>query len=254
MTTVNFYSDGFFGYSKTQDFFIGSPWHFIPILLMIIVIELIYKYRKEIREFKYESTIRYVVAFIMMIVEMSYFWRLLYVGSQGSAPDMMHYLPIQMCQWGLILCIFTMTSKNQKLFSINYFITLLFASIALIYPIVILYTGPTYYRFYQFWLEHILPIICVFYLMFVHNLKPDYKGIYRTLYLIVPLTIVSVIANSKIEGASYLYLTMKLPFLPDNQLIKIPILVVITFTLFHILYFIFYKIDNHKKTKEIKKK
>ena len=68
------------------------------------------------------------------------------------------------------------------------------------------------------------------------------------------LTIVSVIANSKIEGAGYLYLTMKLPFLPDNQLIKIPILVVITFTLFHIMYFIFYKIDNHKKTKEIKKK
>ena len=249
MTTVNFYRDGFFGYSETQDFFIGSALHFIPIVLMIIVIELIYAYRKRIRNYKYESTIRYVLAFVMMIVEMSYFWRLLYVGSQGTAPDMMHYLPIQMCQWGLLLCIFTIISKNQKLFSINFFITLLFASIALIYPKVILHTGPTYYRYYQFWLEHILPIICVFYLMFVHGLKPDYKGIFRTLYVIVPLTIVSLIANSKIEGAEYLYLTMKVPFLPDSQFAKIPILVIITAILFHIMYFIFYKIDNRKKKK-----
>ncbi len=247
MTTAQFYQNGFFGYSQEQDFFIGSIWHIIPIVLMIIAILLIYKYRKQIREFKYESTIRYVLAFVMMIVEMSYFWRLLYVGSQGKYPDMMSYLPIQMCQWGLITMIFTITSKNKKLFSINYYITLLFATIALIYPIVILYTGPTYYRYYQFWLEHILPIVCVFYLMFVHGMKPDYKGIFRTLYVIVPLVILSVIANSKIPMANYLYLTMKVPFIPDNQWIKIPILILITAILFHLMYFIFYKIDNRKK-------
>ena len=249
MTAVNFYRNGFFGYSEKQDFYIGSIWHFIPIIVMIIAIILIYKYRKQIKKSKYESTIRYVLAFIMMIVEMSYFWRLLYVGSQGNYPDMMLYLPIQMCQWGLLIMIFTMTSKNKKLFTINYYITLLFATIALIYPKVILYTGPTYYRYYQFWLEHILPIICVFYLMFVHGLKPDYKGILRTLYVIVPLTTLSVIANSKIPGAEYLYLTMKVPFLPDNQWIKIPILILITAILFHLMYFIFYKIDNRKKQK-----
>lgn len=254
MTTVNFYSKGFFGYSKEQDFFIGSIWHFIPIILMIVAIILIYKYRKQLKKYKYESTIRYVLAFVMLIVEMSYFWRLLYVGSQGKYPDMMLFLPIQMCQWGLILTIFTLTSKNKKLFSFNFYITLLFATIALIYPKVILYTGPTYYRYYQFWLEHILPIISIFYLMFVHKLKPDYKGIFRTYIAVTPLVIVSVIANAKIPNAEYLYLTMKVPFLPDNQIAKIPILVLITMILFHIMYFIFYKIDNRKKSKKKKNK
>ena len=171
-TSVNFYSEGFFGYSNEQDFFMGSIWHILPITLMIIAIILIHKYREKIKNFKYESSVRYILAFVMMIVEMSFFWRLLYVGNQGQADTMLTYLPFQMCQWGLLICIFTITSKNQKLFSINYYITLLFASIALIYPLVITNTGPRYYRYYQFWLEHILPIISVFYLMFVHDIKP----------------------------------------------------------------------------------
>lgn len=248
MTQVNFFKEGFFGYSDNIDFHMLSIWHILPILFMIISIILIYKYHAQIKNYKYESTIRYVVAFIMMIVEMSYFWRLLYVGSQGTDDTMMAYLPIQMCQWGLIICIFTLLSKNQKLFSINFFITLLFAPIALIYPIVITHTGPTYYRYYQFWLEHILPIISVFYLMFVHGLKPDYKGIYRTLFVIIPLTIVCVLANKYIPTANYLYLRMNVPLLPSSQIYKVPLLFVIVYLLFHLMYFIFKKIDGRKKS------
>jgi hypothetical integral membrane protein (TIGR02206 family) len=247
-TTVEFYRDGFFGYSQGVNFHLGSKWHILPILCMIITIFLIYRYRKQLKKFKYESVIRYVLAFIMMMVEMSYFWRLLYVGSQGTDVNMMGYLPLQMCQWGLILCIFTLISKNKKLFTINFYITLLFASIALAYPIVIEHTGPRYYRYYQFWLEHILPIISVFYLMFVHKLKPSYKGIYYTFIAISPLVLASSIANHYIKGANYLYLRLKVPFLPAGQIYRIPILVIIVCILFNIMYFIFYLFNKKKKT------
>ena len=97
-TSVNFFSEGFFGYSVEQDFFLGSIWHILPIVIMIITIILIYKYREKIKNFKYEATVRYIIAFVMMIVEMSFFWRLAYVGNQGQGDTMLTYLPFQMCQ------------------------------------------------------------------------------------------------------------------------------------------------------------
>ena len=240
MTKVNFFNDGFFGYSNEQDFFMGSIWHILPIILMIIAIMLIYKYRKQIRNYKYESRVRYILAFVMLLVEMSFFWRLLYVGTEGVYDTLLTYLPIQMCQWGLIISVFTIISKNRKLFSISYFITLLFASIALLYPLVILKTGPRYYRYYQFWLEHILPIISVFYLIFVHDMKPDYKGIYRTFLVTIPLALAAMVANSKIEGARYLYLTLNVPILPENQIIRVIILSILAIGVYHLMYLPFY--------------
>ena len=158
---------------------------------------------------------------------------------------MLTYLPFQMCQWGLIICVFTIISKNKKLFSINYYITLFFATIALIYPLVITETGPRYYRYYQFWLEHILPIISVFYLMFVHDMKPEKKGILYAFFVILPLTIVSLIANSRIEGARYLYLTLDIKILPKNMMLRVAILFVVVLSIFHLMYLPF-----NKKTKK----
>ncbi len=250
-TTVTFYKDGFFGYSE-NDFQFGSIWHFLPIILMIICIILIYKYRKQIRNYKYETSVRYILAFVMLFVEMSFFWRLSYVGTQGAADNMLGYLPLQMCQWGLIISVFTLISKNKKMFSINFFITLLFATVAIIYPLVITNAGPTFYRYYQFWLEHTLPIISVFYLMFVHEVKLEYKGIYRTLAFIIPLAIICIIVNENIPNANYLYLKLDVPFLPENQIQRAIILTIIVTLIFNLMYFIYYKINklvsSRKKT------
>lgn len=245
------FSEGFFGYSNKQDFFMGSIWHILPIALMILVIILIYKNREKIKNFKYETSVRYILAFVMMIVEMSFFWRLLYVGNQGEADTMLTYLPLQMCQWGLLICIFTIISKNKILFSMNYYITLLFATIALIYPLVIMNAGPRYYRYYQFWLEHILPIISVFYLMFVHDMKPEKKGILYTFFITVPLTIAALIANSSIKGARYLYLTLDIKILPENMILRAAILFVLVLGVFYVMYLPFDKTNKKQKNEKI---
>ena len=249
VTTVKFFRDGFFGYSSQKDFYMGSIWHILPIVIMIIVIYLIYKYRNQIKNYKHESAVRFILAFVMMIVEMSFFWRLAYVGTQGVNDTMLTYLPIQMCQWGLLICIFTITSKNKKLFSISYYITLFFASIALIYPLVITETGPRYYRYYQFWLEHILPIISVYYLMFVHGTRPAKKGILYTCFVTIPLASLAIIADSNIEGARYLYLTLKVNVLPENLIIRAAILFVLVLGVFYLMYLPFNK-KNRQTQKE----
>ena len=249
VTTLKFFRDGFFGYSSHKDFYMGSIWHILPIVIMIIVIYLIYKNKDKIKNYKNERAVRFILAFVMMIVEMSFFWRLAYVGTQGVNDTLLTYLPIQMCQWGLLICIFTITSMNKKLFSISYYITLFFATIALIYPLVITETGPRYYRYYQFWLEHILPIISVFYLMFVHGMKPEKKGILYTCFLTIPLTILAIIANYNIKGARYLYLTLKVKILPENQIIRASILFVLVLGVFYLMYLPF-----NKENTEIQKR
>ncbi len=249
ITVVKFFKDGFFGYGNEGDFQMGSIWHILPIVIMIIAIFLIYKYRNQIKNYKNESAVRYTIAFVMMIVEMSFFWRLLYVGSQGVYDTMLTYLPIQMCQWGLLVCIFTITSKNRKLFSINYYITLLFATIALIDPLVITNAGPRYYRYYQFWLEHTLPIISVFYLMFVHDMKPEKKGILYTFFVLIPLAFFAIIANSRIEGARYLYLTLNVKILPTNLVARASILFVLVLGIFYLMYLPFKKANEQEELK-----
>lgn len=249
-TTVTFFKDGFFGYGDNNDFCFGSIWHTLPIILMIITIVFIYKYRKQIKSYKYETSVRYIFAFVMLFIEMSFFWRLSYVGTQGAAENMLGYLSLQICQWGLIISVFTLISKNKKLFSINFFITLLFASVALAYPLVIKNAGPTYYRYYQFWLEHTLPIISVFYLMFVHDIKLEYKGIYRTFAFIIPFAIVCMIVNYNIPNANYLYLKLDVPFLPDGQIIRALILSFVVFIIFHLMYLIYYVIDKSAMDKK----
>ena len=250
MTTyVKFFSEGFFGYSTKQDLFLGSVAHILPIIIMIIIIALIYKFKDQIRSYKHEAGVRYVIAAVMLLAEMSFFWRLAYVGTQGQDDTMLTYLPLQMCQWGLLICVFTIMTMNKVLFSMNYFITLLFANIALIYPLVILNAGPTYFRYYQFWLEHTLPIISVFYLMFVHGMRPERKGILYTWFLIIPLTTLAIIANYNIEGARYLYLTLDVKILPSNIIARAVILFTLVMGIFYLMYLPF-----EIKDKKLKKK
>ena len=63
----------FFGKGETEEFANFSAAHFLPIVIMIAVIFLIRHFRKELRQYKRENGIRYVLAFMLIICEMSYF-------------------------------------------------------------------------------------------------------------------------------------------------------------------------------------
>lgn len=85
--------------------------------------------------------------------------------------------------------------------------------------------------------------------MFVHGMKPEKKGILYTFFVTVPLTIAALIANSRIEGARYLYLTLDIKVLPENMILRVAILYVLGLCIFYLMYLPFYK-----KNKEIKDK
>ena len=129
---------------------------------------LIVVYKDKIKNFKNEEKVRLGLAFTMIICEMSYYWRLTGVTSLDANPT--DHLPITVCGWALIFCSFLMISKNKTLFDITYFWVFSGSIFGLLTPTVITYTGPTRFRYYQFWLEHTLGFIGLFYMIFVHPL------------------------------------------------------------------------------------
>jgi hypothetical integral membrane protein (TIGR02206 family) len=235
----NFFSY-FFGAGETVEFKNFTFAHFLPILFMIGVIFLIYKFRKQLREYKHEDKLRLILAFVLIITEMSYFWRLVGVESLNANP--VDHLPITICGWAIIFSSFMIATKSQSLFDIVYFWVFAGSTFGLLTPTVITYTGPTRFRYYQFWLEHISGFIVIFYMIFVHNFRPNWKSMLKSYLSLVVLAVVASIANNMLPGANYLYVARPedtasiLDFLPKNYIVRLILMAAIITLLFFVIY------------------
>lgn len=203
-----FNNEGFFGFSLTQDFYEWSFWHFLPIILLIAGIYLVYRYREKLANWKHEETFRFIIALLLILSEGLYYWRTMYVGDNGSEnmEQLLTKLPFEVCEWMAYFAAFMLMKKSRNLFDICFYICLTIGIIPLFMPSVIKYTGPTYIRYYQFWIEHTFTIFAVFYMMFVHGCKPNYRKIYKPFAVLAVLVTIAIILNTSIEGANFLYL------------------------------------------------
>lgn len=203
-----FYHEGFFGYSLEQDFSYFSFWHFLPIILLGAAIWLTWKYREKLALWKGEEHFRFILGAILILNEGFYYWRLLYVGNGGSNEQdpLLTYLPLQVCEWMAYISAFMLMKKSRSMFDICYYVCLTLGIIPFFTPAVIMQTGPTYARYYQFWLEHLLPVYAVFYMIFVHGFRASWRRVYKPFALLALLATLAIIANMRIEGANFMYL------------------------------------------------
>lgn len=241
----------FFGQGTEPEFQNFGLAHFLPILIMIGIIVLIYFYRDKLKECKHENTIRLALGFTLIITEMSYFWRLVGVEALGANP--VDHLPITICGWGVILSSYMVVSKNQTLFDIVYFWLFSGTVFALVTPTVITYTGPTRFRYYQFWLEHTLGYITLFYMMFVHKMRPNAKSLIKSFACLCVLAGIAYIANSILgPGANYLFMAKPedtpsiLDILPSNYGLRLLIMALAVSTLFIVSYLPWFFKDGKK--------
>lgn len=231
----------FLGQGEEVEFSNFTITHLIPIVITVGVILLIAKFGDKIRDSKCDTAFRYVLAFALICSEMSYYWRLIAVPSLG--PNPVDHLPISVCGWAVVFCSYMVIGKSQTLFDITYFWLLAGSIFALITPTVITYTGPTRFRFYQFWLEHTLGYVAIFYMIFVHKMRPTVKSAVKSYVSLVVLAVIAYFANQLIgPGANYLFMARPestpsvLDILPPNFVLRILIMAsVITF-----LYFVAY--------------
>lgn len=243
----------FFGRGTETEFSLFTPAHFAPIVLMLLVIWCIYKNRHELAKSKHEEKIRYAVAFALIICDMSYYWRLAAMPSLGG--NAVENLPIGICAWTVIFCSFMMIGKSQTLFDIVYFWLLSGSLFALITPTPLTYTGPTRFRYYQFWLEHTLGYIAVFYLIFVHGMRPTVRSMVKSGVAMAVMVLIAYWVNTMIPGANYLYMARPeaapsiLDILPPNFALRVSIMAFAIAVMYALAYLPWYLRD--KKTNRI---
>ena len=245
----------FFGKGDTVEFTNFSAAHFLPILLAVATIFLIHRFQQPLRRWKSEEKLRYGLAFALIICEMSYFWRL--VGVPALQPNPVDHLPITVCGWAVVFSSYMLVGKSQFLFDIAYFWQLCGSVFALITPTVITYTGPTRFRYYQFWAEHLLGYLAVFYMIFVHGMRPRVKSAVRAYIALACLAVVAFFANRIIgPGANYLFMARPedtpsiLDILPPNFALRLVVMAGVITLMFFLAYLPWYLKDRKAKKAE----
>ena len=241
----------FFGQGETQEFFLFSPAHLAPIVLMLATIFLIRKNAGRLRGWKHEEALRYVLAFALICSEMGYYWRLVGMPSLGANP--VDHLPIAVCGWAAIFCSYMVIGKTQLLFDISYFWLLSGSVFALLTPTPLTYCGPTRFRYYQFWMEHTLGYVAIFYMIFVHGMRPNFRSMVRSYVSLLVLTAFAYWVNQLLPGANYLYMARPeaapsvLDILPPNFVLRFMVMMVVITLMFGLAYSPWYLKDKKAK-------
>ena len=238
----------FFGAGEQQEFAIFTFAHFAPIIVALGVILLIYFKRDAIRNMKHEETLRYILAFALIISDMAYYWRL--VGMPSLGANAIENLPIGVCGWAVIFCSYMVVGKKQGLFDIAYFWLLSGSLFALITPTPLNFTGITRFRYYQFWAEHTLGYIAIFYMIFVHKMRPTIKSAIRSYGALAIFAVIAYCVNTMIPGANYLYMARPesapsvLDILPPNFALRLLIMAAVITLMFGLAYLPWYIKDR----------
>lgn len=212
--------------------------HFMPIIVMLVLIYLIYRYQKQIREWKHEDYLRIALAVILWFSDASYFWHKIYLGVAEPA----NHLPVTVCGWAALMSALMLLTKKKGLFEVAYFFVLAGSINALITPAVIMDNGPTHFRYYQFWMEHTTIFVAVFYMIFVWGYKINLKSMFKSFAVLLVLALLAIYVNQAIDGANYLFLATTeagdsaLNFLPTNLGLRMLIMGAIVGTLYFLAY------------------
>lgn len=197
-----------FNENLQQTFEIFTWMHFIPVLLIFTICALIIKYQEKLREKRYFNFLRYGLALLIILQEVSLQIYRLYMGIW----DVSISLPLQLCSVGVIMTAILLVIKNEKLFQWFVFILFIGASLALITPGITNGYGFPHYRFFQFFVSHGLIVINLTVLLFVFEYQKNilYKHLLYNFIALLGLVIIMLIVNV-LTGGNYMYIMAKPP-------------------------------------------
>jgi hypothetical integral membrane protein (TIGR02206 family) len=249
---------GFFDHGVEGEFSYFTVAHFVPIIIMLVAIYLLYKFGDKLKDWKHEENFRIAFAILILLSDMTYFWHKIYLGDIGGfadTPNVANHLPITVCGWAAMMSGYMLMTKKKGFFEVAYFFVLAGSINALITPAVIMDNGPTHFRYYQFWIEHTSIFIAVFYMIFVFGYKIQLKSMFKSFAVLIVLGILAVIVNANVPGANYLFLSTTeagesvLDFLPSNFGLRLLIMSGVIGTLYFLAYLPWIFI-NKKQNKE----
>jgi len=191
----------FFSFTEnaTNQFEEFSLNHLIPILSIIIGVYLIFHFRKQLREYKYEKWVRYGIAIFVLLLEVSFqIWQMAY-----GTWDFAESLPLHLCRLTSYIGMYIMFSKNTKVFEIEYFWSLA-GVVSILFPDIL--HGPDRYRYYHFMLSHILFFYMYMYMLFVLDFRLTFRSFKKSFVALFIVAVFLIIPINNIFNMNYMYL------------------------------------------------
>ncbi|WP_313805279.1 TIGR02206 family membrane protein [Cytobacillus sp.] len=177
--------------------------HLLMIAIFICGSIFLFKARDFLR--KYDKTARGVMFFVLFLLEFMYhFWLF-----KDDYWNISFTLPLQLCSVSLILCLILLVTKARVIFQVVYFIGITGAFMAILTPE--LFLGFPHFRYFQFFITHMLIIWTCLYFVFVHTYKPTKKGLLTSFLFLNGSAGVAYTVN-KFTGGNYMFLAHK----PNN--------------------------------------
>lgn len=195
-----------------------------------------------------ERAIVVALSILLVLNYLTYMLRL----RQFGAVSWQQVLPLQLCDWGMVVVIVAMLSGNQRWFEVAYFWGLGGTLQAVLTPNLAF--GFPDFRFFSFFVSHCGIIIGVVFLMLVHKYRPRPMSIVRVFTWTELYFVITMIADA-VTGYNYGFLLHKpeafsiLSFLSDWRPLYLLQMHGVALLFFVALYAPFAIVDLVRKTK-----
>lgn len=185
-----------------KPFMLFGTAHLVALAVIVVLSISLYTSRKKFSKRK-KQDMRDTIASILILNEIGWhLWN--YFFNEWTIQTM---LPLHVCSILIWLGAWMLSSKNQVLYELMYFIGIAGALQALITPDAGIYGFP-HYRFFQTFISHGMIIIAALYMTFVEEMRPKWKSIIRV-FLITNVYMVAVYFINDAIGSNYLYVNAK---------------------------------------------
>ncbi|MFN2541466.1 MAG: TIGR02206 family membrane protein [Chthoniobacterales bacterium] len=187
------------------------------------------------------------------ILVLNYVTYLVFVRYRGGAVSWQQLLPLQLCDWGMVVVIVAMLTGRQRWFEVAYFWGIGGTVQAVLTPN--LHFGFPDFRFFSFFISHCGIIIGVVFLMLTRRYRPEPMSIVRVFLWSELYFVVTMIAD-QLTGYNYGFLLHKpeafsiLNFLSDSRPLYLLQMHGVALLFFLALYAPFAIVDLARRTKQ----
>jgi hypothetical integral membrane protein (TIGR02206 family) len=177
-----------------------SLYHILMLVVFCLVSAVLFLFREKFK--KREKAIKITMFCALLLLESLYHYWLYKDGFW----EISFTLPLQLCSVSLLLCLLLLVTDSKILFQIVYFLGIAGAIQALITPE--LFVGYPHFRFFQFFITHMLIIWTGLFYIFVKGYRITWKGMWFSFAFLNVAAFVAFIANI-VTGGNYMFLAHK---------------------------------------------
>lgn len=186
--------------NSSYSFEIFSTSHLVMVALFLFGCFFLYFVRHRLAGHK--TIMRVIFLLLLLFLEGSYhYW--LWIGGEW---DVSFALPLHLCSISVLLCMLLLILQKRLLFQLTYYIGIAGATMAILTPE--LFFGYPHFRYFQFFLIHIIIVWTALLYIFSFKFSPTSKGVVTAFISLNIFASVAAVINY-VTGGNYMFLSHK---------------------------------------------